>query len=206
MSSPMSTTKKGDFSHDNLPAADDSKGVLPLFQNKGKVAIISGGGQGIGLCVAQALAESGAHVAIWYNSNKKAIDRCSEIESKYGVKAKAYQVNVTDSDHVAQTVEGIVKEFGRLDIVIANQGVPWQKGAMGEGDRGEKLNEYKRVVTTDLDGTFTLARIAAEVWMKQKETGKDANGNKLENYISGSFVATASMSGLIVNIPNASGI
>lgn len=68
-----------------------------------------------------------------YNSNKKAHDRAAEIEKKYGVKAKAYQVDVTTTESVASTVDEIVKEFGRLDIVVANQGVPWQKGAMAEG-------------------------------------------------------------------------
>ena len=123
----------------------------------GKTAIVSGAGQGIGLCVAQALAEAGANVAIWYNSNKKAIDRANEIEKKYNVKCKAYQVDVLNSDHVASVVEEIVKDFnGRLDIVVANQGVPWQKGEMAEGDRKEKLEHYKKIITTDLDGTFTL--------------------------------------------------
>ncbi|CAF9903299.1 MAG: hypothetical protein GOMPHAMPRED_000178 [Gomphillus americanus] len=192
MTSSISPEKKGDFNHNNFPSADGSKGVLPLFRLNGRTAIVSGAGQGIGLGVAQALAEAGANVAIWYNSNKKALDRAAEIEKKYGVKCKAYQVDVLNPDHVAEVIEEIVKEFnGRLDIVVANQGVPWQKGAMGEGDRKEKIEHYQKVVRTDLDGTFYIARIA----------GKDLNGNKLENYLGGSFVATASMSGLIVNIP-----
>lgn len=63
--------------------------VLPLFSLKGKTAIVSGAGAGIGLAVAHGFAEAGANVAIWYNSNKKAIERAEEIEKKYGVKCKS---------------------------------------------------------------------------------------------------------------------
>ncbi len=75
----------GNFSHNNTVAPSEEK-VMPLFSNKGKTAIVSGAGAGIGLAVAQALAESGANVAIWYNSNKKAIERAEAIEKEYGVK------------------------------------------------------------------------------------------------------------------------
>lgn len=91
-----------------------------------------------------------------------------------------------------------VKEFnGRLDIFIANAGIPWTKGPMVDGP----LSHYEDVVQTDLDGTFYCAKAAAAHWKRQREEGTDINGKKLENYSSGSFVATASMSGHIVNIP-----
>lgn len=77
----------GNFTHNNTTAPAEEK-VLPLFSNKGKTAIVSGAGAGIGLAVAQALAESGANVAIWYNSNKKALERAKDIEREYGVKCK----------------------------------------------------------------------------------------------------------------------
>ena len=80
-------TDAGNFRHNNTTAPSCEK-VLPLFSNKGKTAIVSGAGAGIGLAVAQALAESGANVAIWYNSNKKAIDRAKDIEKDYGVKCE----------------------------------------------------------------------------------------------------------------------
>ena len=80
-------TDAGNFRHDNTTAPSCEK-VLPLFSNKGKTAIVSGAGAGIGLAVAQALAESGANVAIWYNSNKKAIERAKDIEKDYGVKCR----------------------------------------------------------------------------------------------------------------------
>ena len=74
----------GDFALNNtVPPSERS--VLALFNNKGKTAIVSGAGAGIGLAVAEALAESGANVAIWFNSNKKAIQRAEDIAQTYGV-------------------------------------------------------------------------------------------------------------------------
>lgn len=75
----------GNFAHNNTEPPQEIK-VLPLFSLKGKTAIVSGAGAGIGLAVAQGFAEAGANVAIWYNSNKKAIDRAADIEKEYGVK------------------------------------------------------------------------------------------------------------------------
>lgn len=80
----------GNFNHHNTVAPKEEK-VFPLFNNTGKTAIVSGAGSGIGLAVAQALAESGANVAIWYHGNKTALDRAKDIEKEYGVKCmKAY--------------------------------------------------------------------------------------------------------------------
>jgi len=74
----------GNFTHDNTTPPKSDR-VLPLFSLKGKTAIVSGAGAGIGLAVAQCFAEAGANVAIWYNSNKKAIEKAEEIEKTYGV-------------------------------------------------------------------------------------------------------------------------
>ena len=75
----------GKFVHDNTEAPKTNR-VLPLFSLKGKTAIVSGAGAGIGYAVAQGFAEAGANVAIWYNSNKKAIDAAAAIEKEFGVK------------------------------------------------------------------------------------------------------------------------
>ena len=79
--------KGGNFRHNNTVAPKEEK-VFPLFNNKGKTAIVSGAGAGIGLAVAQGLAESGANVAIWYHGNRKALERAKDIEKEYGVKCK----------------------------------------------------------------------------------------------------------------------
>ena len=67
---------------------------MPLFSLKGKTAIVSGAGAGIGLAVAHGFAEAGADVAIWYNSNKEALDRAREIEEEYGVKCRSSTLTI----------------------------------------------------------------------------------------------------------------
>jgi len=189
--------KNGLFAHNNTTAPTQTR-VLPLFSLKGKTCIVSGAGAGIGLAVAQGFAEAGANVAIWYNSNKKALDRAAEIEKTYGVKCKAYSVDVTDDKLVERVVNQIVEEFnGRLDVFVANAGIPWTQGPALDGE----VEHYRKVVHIDLDGTFFCARAAGKVFRRQWKEGTDAFGKKLEDFSYGSFIATASMSGHIVNIP-----
>ena len=64
-----------------------------------------------------------------------------------------------------------------------------------------EIDHYRKVVATDLDSTFYCARSAGRVWRRQKEQGTDIYGRTLMDYRYGSFIATASMSGHIVNIP-----
>ncbi|KAJ5724554.1 L-xylulose reductase [Penicillium malachiteum] len=187
----------GDFCHYNNTYTGENS-VLKMFSLKGKTAIVTGGGAGIGLSVAHGLAEAGANVAIWYNSNRKAIEEASKIEQTYGVQCRAYQVNTRDYATVEKAVELCVKEFnGRLDIFIANAGIPWIKGPMVDAP----ISHYSDVVQTDLDGTFYCARAAATHWKRQKTEKTDFFGKPLEGFTYGSFVATASMSGHIVNVP-----
>jgi sorbose reductase len=111
---------------------------------------------------------------------------------------KAYKVNVTDAEDVKKGLTQSVKDLnGRLDIFVANAGIPWTQGNMIDGE----LDHYRKVVTTDLDGVYYCARAAGEIWRRQAQEGTDMNGSKLENYSYGSFIATASMSGHIVNFP-----
>ena len=95
-------------------------------------------------------------------------------------------------------INEIVDEFGgRLDIFVANAGIPWTQGRMIDGE----LSHYHKVVSTDLDSVFYCARAAGEIWRRQYETGVSTTGETLENYSQGSFIATASMSGHIANVP-----
>ncbi|MCJ1231403.1 Sorbose reductase sou1 [Toensbergia leucococca] len=185
------------FAHDNTVAPKEEK-VLPLFSCKGKTAIVSGGASGIGFAVTHALAEAGANVAIWYNSSTSASDRAKEIEKEYGVNCKAYQVNITDAQQIQDSVNTVIHDFhGRLDIFVANAGIFPDEGNIIDRD----LDNYRNVIATDLDSVFYCARTAATHWRRQKREGTDAYGNKLDGFTYGSFVATASISGRIVDHP-----
>ena len=120
----------------------DGDPVLPLFSLRKKTAIVSGAGAGIGLAVADALAEAGADVVIWYNSNIKAITRAQEISERWGVKCEAFKVDVTKSEEVEKAVreqaQGVLG--GRLDVFVANAGIPWTMGPILEA--GEKGVRY----------------------------------------------------------------
>lgn len=197
----MADIKDGKFVHD-ATVAPKSDRVFPLFSLKGKTAIVSGASAGnIGLGIAQALAEAGANVAIWYNRRKEEAEQsAAEIEKEYGVKCQAYQVNVTSYDAVSEAVDTIVRAFnGRLDVFVANSGVAWTKGSMLDGP----LDMYTDVVKTNLDGTYFSARAAGLHFRRQKQEGTDLVGGKPLDppFTTGSFIATASMSGHIVNVP-----
>ncbi|GAB1314923.1 Sorbose reductase sou1 [Madurella fahalii] len=195
----MADMKDGKFTHDSTVAPQSNR-VMPLFSLKGKTAIVSGASSGIGLAVAQALAEAGANVAVWYNRKRdEAEAAASEIEKDNGVKCKAYQVNVADYTSVSSTVDSIVAEFnGRLDVFVANSGVAWTGGPMLDGP----LDMYTSVLKTNMDGTFFCARAAGLHFRRQKREGTGSDGKPLDPpFTTGSFVATASMSGHIVNVP-----
>lgn len=94
----------------DLPVAapEPKPSVMDLFSLKGKVAAVTGSSGGIGLAVAEAYAQAGADVAIWYNS-KPADDKAKAIAEKYNVKCQAYKCNISDSQQVEEVIFQIEK-------------------------------------------------------------------------------------------------
>ncbi|KFZ23970.1 hypothetical protein V502_01553 [Pseudogymnoascus sp. VKM F-4520 (FW-2644)] len=185
---------------DNASEPARSSRMPDLFSLKGRTAIVSGAAAaGIGFAIAQALAEAGANVAIIYNSNKKAIEGAKEIEQTYGVQCNAYQVDITNQQQIEDTINQIVNDFnGRLDVFVANSGMVWSEGAAIDSS----VSHYREVLSTNLDGVYYCARAAGQHWRRQAKEGTTISGGKLTNFKCGSFVATASMSGHIVNVPH----
>ncbi|CDZ97744.1 sorbitol utilization protein sou2 [Phaffia rhodozyma] len=169
------------------PDPVQSYSVKDLFSLKGKTAIISGGGSGIGLAVSQGYAESGANVAIIYNSSPSAIDRAKEISEEYGVRVEAYKCNVGDYDSIKETFAKIAKDFGQYDIVVANSGVQQTTPALVMSPK-----QYRDIMDVNLDGVFFQCQIAGQYFK--------------ENKIEGNIIVTASMSGHIVNVPQSQSI
>ena len=165
----------------SVPQSTSLKELLSL---KGKVVVVTGasGPTGIGTEAARGCAEMGADVAITYASRKEGGERnAKELSEKYGVKSSAYKCNVSDYADVEKLVAQVIKDYGKIDVFIANAGKTADNGILDS-----TVEQWEEVITTDLNGTFNCARA---VGLHFRERG------------SGSLIITASMSGHIANFP-----
>jgi sorbose reductase len=163
--------------------------VMDMFSLKGKVASVTGSSRGIGLSVVEAFCQAGADVAIWYNS-KPADGIAADLSTKYNVKVKAYGCDITDYDSVKQCIDQQVKDFGTIDVFVANAGVAWTAGGIIEGEEEDHL-AWRKQIDTNLDAVYYCAKLIGPLFEKKfADTGKKS-----------SFIITASISGRIVNVP-----
>lgn len=113
--------------------------VLQQFSMSNKVTAITGASAGIGWAVAEAIAEAGGHVALLYNSNPEAIAKGLKLAELHHVQVKAYQLEVSDPKRVEETIDEIVRDFGRLDVFVANAGM-----AISKPLTETSVEEYRR--------------------------------------------------------------
>ena len=151
-----------------------------MFSLAGKKAYVTGGGRGIGKCLAKALAAFGASVAIVDILKDEAVKTAKEIAAM-GVDSFAIYADVTKEEDVAKMGEEIKKKFGSLDIALNNAGIVCQVPAIDMS-----YADWKRVIDVDLSSVFLTAREAARMMVPAKK---------------GSIINTASMSASIVNYP-----
>ena len=88
-----------------------------------KTAIITGASRGIGRGIAQSFAEQGVLLHLLIVANIEAAESLSKNLIATGVKAKGYQSNAADFESAQELVEDVLKDFGRLDILINNAGI-----------------------------------------------------------------------------------
>lgn len=129
----------------------------------GKVALVTGGSRGIGRAVALKLAENGADVAINYAGNTAAAEEVKAAIEKMGRKAMLVQGSVADTDGVQAIVNQVVKELGRLDILINNAGITRDGLLMRM-----KEADWDAVLETNLKGVFNCSKAVMRTMMKQK--------------------------------------
>lgn len=138
---------------------------------EGKVAIITGGGTGLGKSMALALAEEGASIVVAAR-RMEAIEQTAGEVAELGPRGLAISTDVTDSQQVNRMVERTLTEMGRLDILINNAGIV----------RNQRRREFWEItdeewhlgIDTNLSGTFFCCRAVSQYFLEQKK-GKVIN-------------------------------
>ncbi len=120
---------------------------------EGRVAIVTGGGRGIGHAVAVRLAEEGANVAITYRSNDETAERSAGEVRAVGVRCEIFKGDVASAEDVEALVRGVNDVFGRIDILVNNAGLTRDNLMMRM-----KEEEFDDVIGTNLKGTYLCTR------------------------------------------------
>jgi 3-oxoacyl-[acyl-carrier protein] reductase len=130
---------------------------------EGKVALVTGASRGIGRAIALALAAEGADLAVNYaGSEAAAKEVAAEIEAM-GRKAFVIQADIASTEASTAMVDAVVKEFGRVDVLVNNAGITRDGLLMRM-----KEEDWDAVITTNLKGVFNCTKAAIKYMMKQK--------------------------------------
>lgn len=161
-------------------------GIMERMRLDGKKILVTGGARGIGMNIAQAVAEAGADVAIVdidLAEAEQTAARLTETLARDGVRREfmAVAADVTRPDDVDAMVRAVLERFGRIDVAFCNAGI-----CINEPAESMTYEQWRRVIDINLTGVFLTAQAAGRVMIAQG---------------GGSIINTASMSAHIVNVP-----
>ncbi|TYR78602.1 SDR family oxidoreductase [Priestia megaterium] len=142
--------------------------IKELFDLTGKVAIVTGGGRGLGEQLAEALAESGAHVVLC----SRKVEACQQVADRLetlGVKTLALSCDINNPEDVKAVVTKTIDVFGHIDILINNSGATW-----GAPVEEMPLEAWQKVINTNVTGTFLMSQEVGKQMIKQ-QSGKIIN-------------------------------
>lgn len=121
---------------------------------KGRVALVTGGGRGIGRAIAHALAEDGADVAIGYRRDKEAAEASAKELASLGVRAKAYSAAMESYEEVVAMADRAIADFGFVDILVNNAGI----ASRGRSVLDTEPEELARLLTVHAQAPHWLSR------------------------------------------------
>jgi NAD(P)-dependent dehydrogenase (short-subunit alcohol dehydrogenase family) len=142
-----------------------------LFDLTGKVAVVTGGNSGIGLGFARGIAKQGGSVVIWGRNAEKNAAAKQELESlraSPSARVATAQVDVADEQQIIAGYDAVIKEFGRVDCVVANAGLPPPRG----GTLDQTTKDYLAFMDVSMHGSFYTLREGARHMVKRAEAGE----------------------------------
>jgi NAD(P)-dependent dehydrogenase (short-subunit alcohol dehydrogenase family) len=132
-----------------------SRSITDLFSLTGRVAIVTGGSRGLGLEMAEGLAEAGASLMLCARREQWLTPALEELRAR-GCNADGRVCDVSDPADVQAVVDATMSTFGRVDILVNNAGISW-----GEAPETMPLEKWQKVFDTNLTGAFLVAQAAA---------------------------------------------
>ena len=142
--------------------------MIELFNLSGKNALITGGSHGLGMAMAEALAQAGALLIITGTTPSKMEEALNYYHSK-GYNAKGYLFDVTNEENAAKFVELITQEVGNIHILVNNAGIIKREPAISM-----PVSDFRKVIDVDLVGPFIMSQLVAKQMIERRE-GKIIN-------------------------------
>ena len=142
--------------------------MIELFNLSGKNALITGGTHGLGMAMAEALAQAGALLIITGTTPSKMEEALNYYHSK-GYNAKGYLFDVTNEENAAKFVELITQEVGNIHILVNNAGIIKREPAISM-----PVSDFRKVIDVDLVGPFIMSQLVAKQMIERRE-GKIIN-------------------------------
>ena len=119
-----------------------------------KVVLVTGGAKGIGKATIIKFASNGYNVVINYSKSEKAANELREyVENKYNINALVIKTDVSNEDDVKKMVETIINEFGRIDVLVNNAGIVYDRDF-----ENITIEEFKKVLEVNVIGAFIVSR------------------------------------------------
>ncbi len=136
--------------------------IRELFNLTGRIAIVTGGSRGLGLEIAEGLAEAGAALMLCARREEWLTPAVSELRAR-GVSVEGELCDVSNPADVQRVVDATVRTFGRVDILINNAGLSW--GAPAET---MALDKWHKVIEANLTGAFLFSQSTGREMLKQR--------------------------------------
>jgi 3-oxoacyl-[acyl-carrier protein] reductase len=145
---------------------------MGLFNLKGKVAIVTGAGSGLGKAIALGLAHEGVDLAICGRTASTIKTAADEIQA-LGSKTLALSIDVREGDQIAQMVKETLDKFGRIDVLVNNAGGHFQKNVLELSSRG-----WDALIVENLKSVFLFSQSIGKV-MQEQRSGSIINNSSV---------------------------
>ncbi len=166
-----------------------------MFNLEGKVAIVTGGNGGIGKGIARGFAAAGSDIVIVARDQEKTDEAASEIQADFGVRMLGLKRDLREESQIINMIEPVVKEFGRIDIMVNNAGINIRKMPQEYA-----AAEWDQILDTNLRSPFLCSQAVFPV-MKSGGGGKIINiGSMLSIFGGAKLAAYGSSKGGIVQL------